>query len=200
MVRTVRAERLAPQTGRAFILKRGQLLRVIDPQGEQVADLVAFSLHDRQEWLSSGHTFDYNKTIRLTTGHVLYSNRSRPMLAIVEDTVGRHDFLFAPCSPEMFRLLYDDPGDHPSCLANLASALSDYGIGPDDIPTTLNIFMNVEIDPDGTLHVRPPASGPGDAILFRAEIDLIAGLTACSAEKTNRGRLKPIDYEILERP
>ena len=63
---------------------------------------------NRSEWLSSGRTIDYANTIYLTTGNILYSNRSRPMWTIVEDTVGRHDFLLTPCSLEMFRILYQD--------------------------------------------------------------------------------------------
>ena len=85
--------RLAPQTGWGVILRRGQHLQITDPLGEQVSDLVSFSLEDRAEWLSSGRTIDYANTIYLTKGHVLYSNRSRPMWTIVDDTVGRHDFL-----------------------------------------------------------------------------------------------------------
>ena len=69
--------RLQPQTGTAFMLAAGDTLRVIDPEGEQVADLIAFSRDARPAWLSAGRTFDYNNTVYLTTGHVLYSNRSR---------------------------------------------------------------------------------------------------------------------------
>src|SRR4051812_4128914 len=188
--------RLAPQTGAAFLLSAGDTLRVIDPEGEQVADLIAFSRDPRPAWLSSGRTFDYNNTVYLTTGHVLYSNRSVPMLTIVEDTVGRHDFLYTPCSAETFTLLYRETGHHPSCLNNLATSLLPHGFTADDVPTTFNVFMNVEIGPDGALTILPPRSRPGDYIDFRAEADLVVGLTACSAEMSNNYRLKPIDYEI----
>ena len=77
---------------------------------------------DTREWLSSGRTIDYANTIYLTTGHTLYSNRSRPMWTIVDDTVGRHDFLLTPCSPDTFRILYKHTGHHPSCFQNLAQA------------------------------------------------------------------------------
>ncbi|HEX8028282.1 MAG TPA: urea carboxylase-associated family protein [Vicinamibacterales bacterium] len=189
--------RLNPQTGTAFELARGQCLRIIDPLGEQVADLVAFTRADSREWLSSGRTFDYNNTIYLTTGAVLYSNRSAPMLTIVRDTVGRHDFLYTPCSPETFTILYKTTGHHPSCFENLATPLRSFGIGPDQIPTTFNVFMNVAIAPDGALSIAPPRSKPGDCIELRAEVDLIVGLTACSAEMSNNYRFKPIDYEIV---
>ena len=188
--------RLSPQTGTAFVLAAGDSLVIRDPEGEQVADLIAFSRESRPAWLSSGRTFDYNNTLRLSNGHVLYSNRSIPMLTIIEDTVGRHDFLYTPCSRETFSLIYRLAGHHPSCLENLASNLAQYGIHADDIPTTFNVFMNVDIDAAGALSIGPPLSRPGDHITLRAEIDLLVGLTACSAELSNNHRLKPIDYEI----
>jgi uncharacterized protein YcgI (DUF1989 family) len=190
--------RIEPQRGVGFVLSRGQTLRVIDPCGEQVSDLVAFSLADPAEWLSSGRTLDYNNTIYLTTGHRLYSNRSRIMLAIGEDTVGRHDFLYTPCSPETFTLIYQNQEYHPSCFENLTGALARYGIPADRVPTTFNIFMNVALQPTGELTVLPPRSKPGDFIELRAAMDLIVGLTACSAEMSNNYRFKPIDYEISD--
>jgi len=188
--------RLSPQTGCAFLLSAGDTLRVTDPEGEQVADLIAFSHDQPASWLSAGRSFDYNDTVYLTTGHVLYSNRSEPMLTIVRDDVGRHDFLYTPCSAEMFARLYGVTGHHPSCFENLAASLAPFGIAPDSIPTTFNIFMNVEIGHDGRLRILPPRSRAGAAIELRAEMDLIVGLTACSAELSNNHRLKPIDFDI----
>jgi uncharacterized protein YcgI (DUF1989 family) len=187
---------LPPQTGAALIVKRGQQLEIVDPQGEQVSDLISFSQGDRGEWLSSGRTIDYANTIYVTTGHTLYSNRSRPMWTIVEDTVGRHDFLLTPCSPETFTILYKTTGHHPSCFENLVRNLEPFGIPPDAIPTTLNVFMNVDVLPSGELRILPPRSRPGDRLVLRAEMDLIAGVTACSAELSNNGRFKPIDIVL----
>jgi len=189
-------QRIEPQSGAAFELRRGETLRVIDPCGEQVADLIAFGGDDRMEWLSSGRSIDYNDTICFTTGHALYSNRSRVMLTIVGDTVGTHDFLYTPCSRETFTLIYKHPGNHPSCFDNLCRHLAPFGVSADAIPTTFNVFMNVAIDGGGNVKVLPPRSRAGDYIEFRAEADLLIGLTACSAELSNNFRFKPIDYEI----
>ena len=93
---------IAPRSGAAFALRAGQSLKVIDPRGEQVADLLAYSREDTREVISSGRTLDYASKLYLTTGDSLYSNRSRIMLRIVEDTVGRHDFLLTPCSADTF--------------------------------------------------------------------------------------------------
>jgi len=190
--------RIPPQTGVAFELRRGQTLRVIDPEGEQVADLIAFSSADRREVLSSGRTIDYANTIYLTTGHTLYSNRSNPMFTIVRDDVGRHDFLLTPCSCETFKIIYKHGEAHPSCFGNLCQNLARFGIEPDAIPTTFNIFMNVEVLPSGELKIGPPRSQAGDSFEVRAEMDLLVGLTACSAEMSNNYAFKPIDYEIGE--
>ena len=188
-----------PQTGLGLRLEAGQILRVIDPMGEQVSDVVAFAAADKSEWLSSGRSLDYNNTVYLTTGHVLYSNRSNPMFTILEDRVGRHDFLLTPCSPETFEILYEGhEGYHPSCFENLAKNLDRFGIAPDDIPTSFNVFMNVGILPSGELEIGPPLSGPGDFVDLRAEMDLVVGVTACSAEKSNNHSLKPIDLEIRD--
>ena len=181
-------------------MKRGQILRVIDPEGEQVSDVVAFAREDHSERLSSGRSLDYNNTIYLTTGHVLYSNRSNPMFSILEDRVGKHDFLLTPCSSETFEILYEDhEGYHPSCLENLTENLRRFGILQDDIPTAFNAFMNVDILPSGELRIGPPLSRPGDFVDLRAEMDLTVGITACSAEKSNNYSLKPIDLEVYER-
>ncbi len=193
--------RLEPQTGLGFELKKGQVLRIIDPEGEQVSDVVAFAPRGDaarpSEWLSSGRTIDYNNTIYPTTGHVLYSNRSNPMLTVLEDTVGRHDFLLTPCSPETFEMLYEGhEGYHPSCLENLMKNLARFGISSDDIPTAFNVFMNVEVSPSGEIRIGPPLSGPGDFVDLRAEMDLVVGVTACSAEMSNNYSFKPIDVEI----
>jgi uncharacterized protein len=190
-------QRIEPRSGVAFALDRGQRLTVIDPCGEQVADLVAYNRHDTGEVISSGRTLDYASRIYLTTGDPLYSNRSSILLRIVEDTVGRHDFLLTPCSADTFRIIYGDTNPHRGCFGNLAAALAPYGIAPDAIPVAFNCFMNVPIDgATGALTVEPPLSRAGDRIAFVAETDLIIGLTACSALQSNNGSFKPIHYQI----
>ena len=185
------------RSGDAFRLAAGQTLTVIDPRGVQVADLLAYSAEDLAEVISSGRTLDYAETIYLTTGNLLYSNRSRPMLTIVEDTVGRHDFLLTPCSYDTFHHFYPDLPPHRGCFGNLAAALEPYGVKPDMIPTAFNCFMNVTVDgATGKLDVLPPISKAGDHIVLRAEMDLIIGLTACSAPASNGGSFKPIHYRV----
>jgi uncharacterized protein YcgI (DUF1989 family) len=188
---------IAPRSGVAFTIDKGQTLTVIDPRGEQVADLLAFNRDDIGEVISSGRTLDYASRIYLTTGDPLYSNRSNVMLTIVEDDVGRHDFLLTPCSKDTFRIIYGDTDPHRGCFGNLAEALAPHGVTPDMIPTAFNVFMNVPIDgTTGELKVEPPLSKAGDRLVLRAEMDLIIGLTACSALQSNNGSFKPIHWMV----
>ncbi|MDP9017765.1 MAG: urea carboxylase-associated family protein [Candidatus Eremiobacteraeota bacterium] len=183
------------QSGVAFELKRGEAVEIVDPQGEQVADLVFYSTKDLKEYFSSGRTLDYNECQYLTTGGTLYSNRSNPMVAIEHDDVGVHDYLLTPCSARMFEILRGQ-FEHPSCMGNLAQCLAHYGIFSDDIHCTFNAFMNVVISPSGKMRVLPPRSEAGDRLLLRAQMDLVIGLTACSSEASNAGRCKPVMYAI----
>lgn len=188
---------IAPRSGVAFTLTRGAVLTVIDPEGEQVADLVAFNGADTREYISSGRSIDYAGHMFLTAGDVLYSNRSRPMFTIVHDDVGRHDFTLTPCSRDTFRILYGESAPHRGCQGNLEEALAPYGVEPDRIPIAFNVFMHVDVDgATGEIRVPPPRSRAGERTRFRAEMDLVVGLTACSAGQSNNFRYKPIRYRI----
>jgi uncharacterized protein YcgI (DUF1989 family) len=188
--------RIEPRTGVALELAKGQRIRVEDLEGGQVADLTACALTDQNEWLANGQTFDYNASLRMGPGTMLYSNRSRPMLEIVEDTAGTHNFLYAACSPEMFARQYPERTPRPNCQENLLAAFAERGINPPFLPTPFNVFMNVNLQPNGDLQVLPARSRKGDAIVLRAQTDLVIGLAACSAPGCNGGSFGPIGVEV----
>lgn len=188
---------IPPRCGTAFVLPAGKRLTVIDPEGGQVADLLAYNADDIHEVVSNGRTLDYEATIRLTTGNRLWSNRSRVMLEIIADDVGLHDFLLTPCSEATFAHFYPDKPMHRGCFGNLTQALVPFGVHPDMIPVAFNVFMNVPVDSDsGRIEVLPPTSRAGDSVTFRAAMDLVIGLTACAAYASNGGTFKPIAYVI----
>jgi len=191
----VSSGRIRPQDGVAVAMHAGAVLRVVCPDGGQVADIFAVPADDPRDGFSAGRTMDYAESHAIGAGAVLYSTRSRPLFTIVGDDVGRHDVLLSPCSAEMFARQGRGDG-HPSCHGNLARVLAPYEVDDRTIVATFNAFMRVDVAPDGRLTVVPPAVRPGDAITLRAECDLIAGITACSAEVTNGGRFGPIDWEL----
>jgi len=191
------AERIAPCSARSLELDTGDHLLVIDPEGQQLSDVVAFSRADLNEHLSSGRSIDYAAKLWLSTGDVLYSNRSRPMFTIIEDTCGRHDFTLTPCSKDTFSIIYGETMDRPGCEGNLVGALAAYGIGVDRIPVAFNAFMHVGVDAvTGAITVLPPLSKAGAFIRLRAEMPLVVAITACSAGQSNNFRYKPIDFRV----
>lgn len=194
-----RWETITPCSGTAFILNKGDLLIVQDVKGEQVSDLFCFAMNDMNEFLSSGKSIDYNGKIFFSTRDNLYSNKSNVMLSIINDDVKKHDFLFAPCSKETFKIIYQGQDDKEGCYEHLVQAFKSYNIPYAPITTTFNIFMNVSLTLKGKARVNPPLSKAGDKIIFQSCMDLIVGLTACSAPQSNNYSLKPIRFKILKK-
>ena len=129
---------------------------------------------------------------------LLFENREtlslRPyrgrVVAIASGTIGCEH------SQEMFERDYGVTEAHPNCLDNLADNLEPYGVRLDQITIPFNIFMNIEISDDGEIEIQPPHSKAGDAIVLRAEMDLIVGVTACSAGMCNNYKCTPIEVEL----
>ena len=190
---------LKARTGTAFTIMKGQILRILDVEGQQVGDLTAFNLHDHTEYFSQSQTRKINKSITVTTGSKLCSNRCNIMFTIREDQVRLHDILYSPCGPDDYRILYDAP-DHPSCRVNLNKALEPYKILPHQLPPPINIFMNTEIGKGGELICLEPTSRAGDYAEFEAEMDCLVALSACPQDLTpcNAGNPTPLKIEIFE--
>jgi urea carboxylase-associated protein 1 len=171
---------LAPGAPWAGPVRKGEILRLIDVEGQQVGDLVAFNLDRVEEKFSPPNTANLNRTIRLTTGHILYSDEASPMLRIVKDTVGLHDVLAGACSKFTNQVRYGIE-DGPNCRDNFASAVERYGIGWKDVPYAFNIFMNVPVndDGDGAMSIKEPISKAGDHIDLQAEMDCLVAISNC---------------------
>lgn len=191
-------QRIAPQTGVAVELAPGDRLTLLDPCGEQVSDLYLVGAEDVAEQFSSGRTTDFGNSVYVSTGSRLWSNRSTVLAEVVDDTVGIHDLTLTPCSQATFDVLYPefDGAPHPSCFANIVGALEPYGVDPDRIGVTLNVFMDVWTDERGELHIDPPPTRPGDRFTIEARVPIVAAVTACSAEKSNNGHCTPIDLRV----
>jgi uncharacterized protein len=188
------------QSGAGFSVKKGQVVRVIDVCGGQVADLVCFSSVDLAEKLSTGVTLDNNSSLFIKEGDFLFSSKYKKMLKVRKDTVGKHDILYPACSPQMFSYQYKTKGYHPSCLENLGKSLEEFGVKESDIPTPFNIFQNSQVSSDGSLKIEEPLSKAGDFIDLKALMDLYTAVSACSVleSKCNAFKCTPIKIEIYE--
>ena len=178
---------IPPMRGTSLKLRAGEQLVVRSPEARQVSDLYCFSAEDPSEHLSTGRSLDQAERLHLSTGDQLVSNRGRPMLTIRRDDCGRHDLLLPPCR--------ESENGHPGCEENLAAAFREFGIGPDRLGGSLNIFMRVESD-QGRLAILPPLNQAGDVVVLEAHMDLLVGLTACAHFATNGGSLKPIEWRV----
>ncbi|MFD0676649.1 MULTISPECIES: DUF1989 domain-containing protein [unclassified Paenibacillus] len=194
---TVHELLIPSKEGRSFKLEKGQILKVIDVNGQQVADLVAYRESDSKERLDPSVTMDALRTMNIKPGDILYSNSYTPMLTLLEDTVGKHDFINSACRPEMYEFLYNKP-NHRSCYHNLNTALSEFGIPQPDQHYPFNIFMNTVIDGSGDIQIEAPLSAAGDYITLRAEMDVIIAISACPCEESvcNGYQCTPISVEI----
>jgi len=190
-----RAAQVRPTVPIAFPLAEGQLLQITDVQGKQVADMVAFNLHDVREYFSTSHTRAINNSLVLTQGMALYSNRRNPMLVLLEDTVGRHDILFPACDRRRYLDDYGIP-DHLNCKDNFLAVLREYGIEEDDIPDPVNWFMNVGIVAKGRFEIREPLSERNDYVLLRALMDLVVAVSACPQDQNPCNAFNPTDILV----
>ena len=189
---------LPPRGKMAREMAAGTILRVTDIEGGQVGDLVAFARADLSEKFWISNTIRLNGTVYVTRGHVLYSELSRPMLTLVEDTCGRHDLLAGSCNAEIDKVRYGVDG-HRGCVENFVEALAPWGITREDVPMSINLFMNCPVEPDGSWRIEAPVSKAGDHVDLRAEMDLVVALSNCPQDLNpcNAGELKPLGITIL---
>jgi urea carboxylase-associated protein 1 len=194
--RTVRQQVLPARECVAFTMDRGQVLRVVDLEGQQVTDVVAFNREDLGERLNAETTMLINRSIRPTTGQVLYSEDGRPMLTIVADTVGRNYLAGAMCSEEANFLRYG-VRDTPNCRDNVARAVAPWGITKRQVQGALATFLNMVHHPDGRTEIVEPTSKPGDHIDLRAEMDLLVAVSNCPQERNPCNGWHPTPVEIV---
>ena len=192
----IKARQIRPGTAQMMEVKRGQLIQIVDVRGKQVADFVAFNAQDRGEYLSTTVTRSANNNVMLQKGQTLYSNRRNPMLEIVDDTVGRHDTLFAACDPKRYEAL--GASDHANCRTALAEALTGFGVDYDEVPDPVNWFMNVAIRQRGELEIREPLSEQGDQVQLTTLMDVVIAVSACPQDMlpTNGGQPSDILVRI----
>ena len=189
-------ETVLPRGGTAFPMRTGQVCRVIDVEGKQVADFICFNLNDFGDKLSPENTQSLNGTLFLTTGHHLYSTEATQLMTITADTCGVHDLIAGSCSEFTNAFRYGVRGT-PNCRSNFERMLKPYGILIGEIPYSFNIFMNVPISPEGKTAIQEPKSKPGDYLDLRANIDLLIAISNCPQERNPCNGWKPTTLQVV---
>lgn len=191
----IKACQIKPGEAEAVEIDTGQLLQIVDVQGRQVADFVAFNRDDPAESLSPAATRSGNKSIMLQVGMKLYSNKRQPMFTIIADDVGRHDLLYPACDPERYQQDYG-MDEHANCRDALTEAAAAYDIAPSLVRDPINWFMNVSIRQRGELEIREPLSERNDSIVLEATMNAIAIVSACPQDQNSTNGGTPTDVLI----
>jgi len=178
------------------VLRQGQTLRIVDLEGQQAVDFLCYNASDPSERYNAADTMKYAGTIFITTRHGVYSDMGRRLFTIVEDTCGRHDTIGGCCSRESNELRYGVK-DTPSCRQNFLQALAPFGLGKKDIVANINWFMNVPVSPDGTMGIVEGLSKPGDHVLLRAEMDVLAVISNCPQTRNPCNGFKPTPIRLV---
>ena len=201
---------IPPKLGFGLVVKKGQTLRITDLEGKQVVDMAVFNLDNPREKLSTSNSrtrfvpkpgAEYVPRDKLTEGDTLMSTLCRPLMTFVKETPepkGVHDTHNRMCN----RFLYESYGVGPrdGCHENISKAMAPYGLLPEDIPDTMDLFMNYHHDcARGRWVIDEPVSKAGDYVEFRAEMDCIVGLSNCPLDvlvPCNGYHCTPVKVEV----
>ncbi|SFH62409.1 DUF1989 domain-containing protein [Albimonas pacifica] len=201
MTRTLISEEIiAPGTGKAIELLKGQVLRIEQVEGGQCVDFNAFNLHDYKEFMHCGRTRTVHG-FNPSAGTFLWSAppRENAMMYFLADTVGRNDVLFPRCSAFLYESAYGFH-DHTNCHDIQAEAQREYGLTPDDVHDSFNFFMFTEVEVGGTVKIDRQSSKPGDHVELLALMDVLAVPNVCGADvmRTSNFSLKPIRVSVFQ--
>jgi urea carboxylase-associated protein 1 len=161
------------------VLKKGQMMRIVDLEGKQAVDFLCYNAHNYEDRYAAADTMKINQRgIFLSTGTVLYSVGLTPLFTIVADTCGKHDTIGGCCSAALNTFRYGVGYQH-NCRDNFLAELKKYGMGPKDIPANVNFFMYVPVGQNGEMDMGPSISKPGDYVDLRADSDALAVISNC---------------------
>ncbi|MDJ0895881.1 MAG: urea carboxylase-associated family protein [Alphaproteobacteria bacterium] len=170
---------VAARCGRAVRVRRGQFIKIINTHGSQVCDTWAFNADALAEFLSMEHARAWLARMTPKVADVLVTNRRRPILTLMEDSSpGVHDTFVAACDLWRYRTLGVE-GYHDNCADNLRMAMKAIGMRVTEVPSPLNLWMNIPIEVDLSIDFLPPVTKAGDHVLLRAEMDCVVAMSSC---------------------
>ena len=181
----------------SFRMYEGQICRIEDIEGKQVADLVCFDAEDTADKLSVNNTVLMNRKWRVSVGDVLFSTRATQLMTIVADSCGVHDLVAGSCSEGTNRARYGVRGT-ANCRENFEAALQPFNVTLNEIPYSFNIFMNVPISEESVV-IEEPVSVAGDFVELRAERDVVVAISNCPQERNPCNGFTPTSLRVSVR-
>ena len=184
----------------AHEVKQGQILRIVDLEGNQAVDTLFYNAHDYSDRYSAQDTIREQGNIYLTTGTQLISTSGAVMLTITADTCGRHDTLGGACSTEsnIVRYAIEKRYMHACRNSFLKCTLQwKNGLTKRDITSNINFFMNVPVTPDGKLTFADGVSEAGKYVELRAEMDVLLVISNCPQLNNPCNAYNPTPIQVL---
>lgn len=177
--------------GGAFRADAGDTVTIIDVEGKQAVDFVAFNADDLSECLSGVETRRALRSLYIKVGNVLRSSRGRPMIEIVEDSIGVHDYTIPACDASRYAVDFGCPG-HRNCLDNMAEPLGAFGV--DDalaVPEPFNFFQASPVLEGGRTAVIDPPSRAGDRLVLKFLLNAVCAVSSCPQDIIPGNKLVP---------
>ena len=160
------------------LVKRGQVLTIKDTHGQQAVDFLCYDADNTADRYSTTNTVKVQGNVYVGNGTVLYADSGKPLLTVIEDTVGRHDTIYGCCSNPNNKLRYDVETTE-SCYTNFTQELQKHGMDVTSIVPNVNWFMSVPVLGDGSAGVAEAVLKPGSFVKLRAECNVLAVLSNC---------------------
>lgn len=187
--------------GTALELQKGDILQIIDVEGQQVADLVAFNKKDLGEHISATQTNKLNAHLNLKEDDFLFSTDCNKMFEITKITNPKvhYNFIFSPCADMDNNIRFPDIPKGETCLGILIRVLKKYDLDWRNMLEPFSIGLNLHIDKDWVMSTHTPLSKPGDYVEIKTLMDCVVGITACPQDRNlcNGTKLTPIRIKLF---
>ncbi|WP_028009094.1 urea amidolyase associated protein UAAP2 [Solimonas flava] len=180
------------------VVRRGQILRIVDLEGQQAVDTLFYNAADFSERYSAQDTLRAQNAAYVSTGTRILSSEGRTMLTVIADSCGAHDTSAGACSCEANTVRF---GEHTrymhACRENFLIEVAKHGMDKRDIVGNINFFMNVPVEPDGRLAIVDGVSKPGDYVELRAEMDVLCVISNCPQVNNPCNGFDPTPVRVL---
>lgn len=182
------------------VIRRGQIVRIVDMEGNQSVDTLFYNAHDYSDRYSAQDTIREQRNLYLSAGTRLISTEGHVLLSILADTCGRHDTLGGACAQESNMVRYGvEKRSMHACRQSFVSAIQywKHGLEKRDITSNINFFMNVPVSADGTLRFEDGVSDAGKYVELLAEMDVLMLVSNCPQLNNPCNAYNPTPVRIL---
>ncbi len=195
-LKTVKEFMIPKCKGRSFTIKKGELLRIIEVDGPQAADMVAFNEHDLRESFSAWLTRQSSRSFTRTRKLLSKLPAGNVMFTVLTDVPGIYWLTGGRCNSLLYKTQYGVKRYHRNCHDILAECLKPHGLSEWEVPEVFNVFMNAKFTVDGTYEFEKSPVSKGDYVDLRADMDCLVAVSACPDDIGEYNERKPKALKI----